>query len=110
MFFRSTKVMTGLDVGSTSVKACRLSYQGDTAELVGAAMANIVEQETEGADRDSRRRLATVAAVSEVFAALGTEPSKAGPVVTAVGGAGVSIKQVVFPRMTEQTFAESLQW
>jgi len=110
LFFRSGKTVTGLDVGTTTVKACRLSQQGETIELVGAAMADISERESEGVDRESRRRMATVEAISEVFAALGTEASKAGRVVTAVGGPNVSIKQVVFPKMAEQTFAESLQW
>lgn len=108
--FGSGNVVTGLDVGVGSVKVARLAHRGDGVDLVGLSIAEI-DGDTAGEPQENpSRRSATIAAIHKAFATLGTAPAKAGRVVSSIGGPNVSVKQLVFPKMARQTFAESVQY
>ena len=110
MAFGSKKPVIGLDVGAAAVKAVKLSRNGERLEVSGLAMAEVRPKSSEQVDPEMAKRVAAADAITRVFAALGTEPARAGAIVTAIGGPGVSIKQLRFPKMKAQTFAEALQW
>jgi type IV pilus assembly protein PilM len=93
-------VVTGLDVGTTSVKAVTLKHRGNVPTLVGLAIADI--------DREGDRAAATAAAVRAALERSGG--GKNTPLVSAVSGAGISVKHVTFPEMPRQALAESIRW
>ncbi|MBD3348544.1 MAG: type IV pilus assembly protein PilM [Candidatus Eisenbacteria bacterium] len=100
MLFGSRTKVTGLDIGSTSVKAATLRHGADGATLVGLALAEIQPSE----DREKAVADAVKLALEKGGAA------KTSPVVTAVAGPGVSVKHVTFPEMPRQALAESIRW
>jgi type IV pilus assembly protein PilM len=100
LFFGRGSIVTGLDVGTTSVKAATLSHQGGAAQLVGLAAAEIPESED--------RAAATTKAIQAALA--GSGAGKNTPIVSAVGGSGISVKHVTFPEMPKQALAESIRW
>jgi type IV pilus assembly protein PilM len=101
-------VITGLDVGSASVKAVRLRHHRNGIELVGLAMAELGEAQ---AQTDAARGGSVmVQAIRSVLKSCGTLTTRNPVVVTAVGGPGVSVKHVNFPAMSEEALAESIRW
>jgi len=109
VFLRSKQVVTGLDIGTTSVKVVRLAHSGSSTKLQGVAMAEIREPDgSEDGQESGRERI--VDAIRQALAAAGASGSKRSPVVTAIGGPQVSIKHVPFPRMSEQDLADSVRW
>jgi type IV pilus assembly protein PilM len=100
--------ITGLDVGSASVKAVRLRrYRGDI-ELVGLGMVDLGDT---GAPKEpAGGKSATAVAIRSALRTCGALHSRNPIVVTAVGGPGVSIKHVNFPAMSEEALAESIRW
>jgi type IV pilus assembly protein PilM len=97
----------GLDIGSTSVKAVRLGHGRGGPKLLGAALEEIKPDPAgDGADPTG----AGVLAVKAALAGCGAEHLVGLPIVTAVGGPGVSIKHVTFPSMPKQELAESIRW
>ncbi len=100
MFFGSGGIVTGLDVGATSVKVATLMHHAGAAKLVGLAMAEIAAS----GNRDEATAQAIKAALEKGGAGKNT------PIVSAVGGHGVSVKHVRFPEMPRQTLAESIHW
>ncbi len=109
MFTGSRRVVTGVDVGSSSVKVVRLAHGRGGSELLGVAIARI-----EGVGKpdllENDTRLATIDAIARAFAGLGVEPQKAGTIVSSVGGTSVSVKHVEFPRMSDRELSESAMW
>jgi type IV pilus assembly protein PilM len=105
----SRKVVTGLDVGATSVKAVRLAHGGRKTALLGLAIADIGpdhdETPSDGPKVDRRAE-----AIREVLHRCGARAHRQAPIMTAVGGAGVSIKHVAFPPMPRHVLAESIHW
>ena len=107
MFGRNARVVTGIDVGASSVKAVRLSRKGKRPTLLGAAVAELAGDETQPAGTTDRgQQLA--AAVRRVFAEVGG--STQDMLVASIGGSNVSVKHVVFPKMSKQALAESIHW
>ena len=100
MIFGSGGIVTGLDVGTTSVKAATLKHGSTGAKLVGLALAEI----------DSSHDWAQAAAEATSAALSRSGAGKNTPIVTAVGGPGVSVKHVTFPDMPRQALAESIRW
>ncbi len=100
MTFGKGTIVTGLDVGATSVKAATLRHGPGGSKLVGLAVAEIAESE----DRSAAVQQAIRVALS------GSGAGKNTPVVSAVGGSGVSVKHVTFPEMPKQALAESIRW
>jgi type IV pilus assembly protein PilM len=109
LLFGSRKVVTGLDVGTTSVKAVRLAHGGRRPTLLGLAMAEVGlvgdEAPSDGPKVDRRAE-----AIREVLHRCGAASRGPAPIVTAVGGPGVSIKHVAFPPMPRHVLAESIHW
>ncbi|MBM3307354.1 MAG: pilus assembly protein PilM [Candidatus Eisenbacteria bacterium] len=106
MFGGLGNAVVGLDVGSTSVKAVRLSHGRGGTRLLGAAVEEIKPAGTSG----NGAAAAKLAAVKAALAGCGLEHPEGVPVVTAVSGPGVSIKHVSFPSMPKQELAESIRW
>lgn len=101
-------IVVGLDVGSTSVKAVRLGHGRGGPKLLGAALEEIKPDPAGGpADAAVATRLA---AVKSALERCGAGDAAGLPIVTAVGGPGVSIKHVTFPDMPKQELAESIRW
>lgn len=101
---RAKSTVIGLDVGASSVKLIALAHQSATPSLVGISRAEIP---TGKPDSKSER---TVEAVRTALAESGIELSHRVSVVSAIGGARVSIKHVTFPKMGPEELAESLKW
>ena len=105
MFGRNAKVVTGIDVGASSVKAVRLSHKGRTPVLLGAAVAELAAGDGETRDQWNAK---LVEAVRGVFEEVGG--SNQDMIVASIGGSNVSVKHVVFPKMSKQALAESIHW
>ncbi len=105
----SNQVVTGIDVGSSSVKVVRLAHGRGSSEVVGVALAEIPQSDMGGTDiLDARERV--VAAINQALTSTGVDPGRTGTVVTAVSGASVSVKHVAFPQMSDKELAESVRW
>jgi len=107
--FGSRRVVTGLDVGATSVKAVRLAHTARGATLLGLAIADI-GRDVDEAPSDGPKVDRLSEAIREVLHRCGAGAHRQPSVVTAVGGAGVSIKHVAFPPMPRHVLAESIHW
>lgn len=109
MAFGSRRVVTGLDVGATSVKAVRLGHHAGKVRLLGLAIAEIGD-ESDGEPADEPRVDRRSEAITEALAQCGADRRGRVPIVTSVGGPGVSIKHVAFPPMPRHVLAESIHW
>jgi type IV pilus assembly protein PilM len=107
---RSRGFVTGLDVGTESVKAVRLRHHGDRVQLVGVALADIDYPSANRTDTDPDANAARVTAIKSVLETSGTDISPSSQVVTAVEGPSVSVKHVTFPKMPGPSLAESIGW
>jgi type IV pilus assembly protein PilM len=107
--FGSRRIVTGLDVGTTSVKAVCLGHHAGGAKLLGLGIADVRSNAT-GEPSDAPRQNAKAEAIREALARAGADPSKPMPIITAVGGPGVSVKHVAFPPMPRNALAESIHW
>jgi type IV pilus assembly protein PilM len=110
VFGRSGGFVTGLDVGTESVKAVRLRHHADRAQLVGVALANIEYPSAIRSDTDPDANAARVTAIRSALEAAGTVVSPSSQVMTAVEGPSVSVKHVTFPKMPGPSLAESIGW
>jgi type IV pilus assembly protein PilM len=110
VFGGSRGYVTGLDVGTESVKAIRLQHTGDRVKLVGVALADIDYPSANRSDSDPEANAARVAAIRSALETSGTDISAACEVVTAVEGPSVSVKHVTFPKMPGPSLAESIGW
>ena len=110
MFGGSRKFVTGLDVGAESVKAVRLLHAGDSAKLVGIALAEIDYPTANRSETDEGANGARVDAIASALKASGTDISASCQVVTAVEGPSISVKHVSFPKMPNPSLAESIGW
>jgi type IV pilus assembly protein PilM len=107
--FGSRRVVTGLDVGTTSVKAVCLGHGPDGARLLGLSIVELDRDADAGPANgpDVNRK---AAAIREALARSGADRARGAPIITAVGGPGVSIKHVAFPPMSRHALAESIHW
>ena len=103
------RTVTGLDVGSTSVKAVRVASRKEGALVVGAAIAELPDRRELDTGVDGSQADPRVESIREVLEACGTDLRR-GTLVSVVGGPGVSIKHVSFPAMSRQALAESIRW
>jgi type IV pilus assembly protein PilM len=104
-FFRRTKSVVGLDVGSSAVKAVELR-QSSSGYKVLAVASEAVPRESivDGAIVDS-------AAVSDVIRQLFEKNNfKATDVVGSLSGNAVIVKKITLPKMTEDELAEAIYW
>ncbi len=105
----SNQVVTGIDVGSSSVKVVRLAHRRSSSEVVGVALSEIPQGSSDETDiLDARKRV--VAAINQALSSTGVDPGRAGTVVTSVSGPSVSVKHVAFPEMSDKELAESVRW
>lgn len=109
MTFGSRRVVTGLDVGTTSVKAVCLAHGPGGVTLTGLAIVELDSTEggAPGGGPDADRK---ASAIREALARSGADRARGAPIITAVGGPGVSIKHVKFPPMSRSALAESIHW
>jgi type IV pilus assembly protein PilM len=107
--FGSRRVVTGLDVGTTSVKAVCLGHHQTGVKLLGLGIADVAP-EAAGEPADGPRVAGKTQAIREALARAGVDHTKGMPIITAVGGPGVSIKHVAFPPMPRNALAESIHW
>lgn len=110
MFGGSRRFVTGLDIGTESVKAVRLQHAGKNVRLVGIAIAEIDYPTGNRSETDDGARNARVEAIRSVLKASGTDTSSSCRVVTAVEGPSISVKHVTFPTMPSPRLAESIGW
>ncbi|MFH1689692.1 MAG: pilus assembly protein PilM [Candidatus Eisenbacteria bacterium] len=110
MFGGSRRFITGLDVGTESVKAVRLQHAGERVRLVGIALAEIDYPTGNRNETDAGARTARVEAIRKALKASGTDISSSCQVVTAVEGPSISVKHVTFPKMPSPSLAESIGW
>jgi type IV pilus assembly protein PilM len=110
LFGGSRRVVTGLDVGTESVKAVRLLHVGETVRLAGIALTEISYPSHNRSDTDTAANDARVTAIKSALRASGTDVSRACQLVTAVEGPSVSVKHVTFPKMPGPSLAESIGW
>jgi Tfp pilus assembly PilM family ATPase len=108
VFGRNAKVVTGIDVGTSSVKAVRLSHNGRKTALLGAAVAELGGAEDGTTPAREQLDAQLTETVRRVLGEVGH--SAQDTVVASVGGSNVSVKHVVFPKMTKQALAESIHW
>jgi len=110
VFLRSKRMSVGLDVGSSSVKVVRLAHSGESAKLLGLAIAEVNDAPLYGVDEREGRRERMVDAIRSALEGAGVARKTQDTVVTAIGGPQVSIRHVPFPRMSEQDLVASVQW
>jgi type IV pilus assembly protein PilM len=110
VFGGARKFVTGLDVGSESVKAVRLLHTGDSMKIAGLALTEIKYPSQIRGEGDPGARKARIDAIKSALRSSGTDVSRPCRVVTAVAGPGVSVKHVTFPKMSNPSLAESIGW
>ena len=104
-----SRIVTGLDIGSTSVKAVRLAHGKTGAKLVGVAAVDVPALGWLSADDGSRGR-PVIDAIRDALERCGAITDLGAPVVTGLGGSGVSVKHVAFPGMSVEDMGKSIQW
>jgi Tfp pilus assembly PilM family ATPase len=108
------RTVTGLDVGTTSIKAVRLAHKRGGCRLLGLAVTDIAPPAGNASGGAKQKAPAPHdAAVSAIRAALeqsGASDERNAFVVTGMSGPGISVKHVSFPEMSTQRLAESLRW
>lgn len=110
MFGGSRSYVTGLDIGTESVKAVRLQHTGDSVRLVGIALADISYPTGGRKEGDDGANAPVIEAIRSALKASGTDISPSCQVVTAVDGPSISVKHVTFPKMPNPSLAESIGW
>ncbi|HXI04446.1 MAG TPA: type IV pilus assembly protein PilM [Candidatus Saccharimonadales bacterium] len=107
MFFRKSKNLVGLDIGSSAVKAVELKElgKGRGYQLLSVGIEPLSpEAIVDGAIMDS-------ALVAETIQRLfTTNRIKAQDVAISLSGHSVIIKKISLPQMSEEELAESIQW
>ena len=104
-----SRTVTGLDIGSTSVKAVRLAHGKTGVKLVGVAVVDVPALDWLSADEDSRDR-PVIDAIRAALEQCGATTNLRDRVVTGLGGSGVSVKHVAFPDMSVEDMGKSIQW
>ena len=105
-FFRKSKSVVGLDIGSSAVKAVELKAAGKGAYKVVAFASEPVPPDTivDGAIVDG---VAVADAIRRVF---DTKRFKARDVVVSLSGNAVIVKKIALPVMSEAELDESIHW
>jgi type IV pilus assembly protein PilM len=106
----SRRAVTGLDVGSESVKAVRVHHTGGKVRVAGIALTEISFPSHNKSETDPGANEARVDAIKSALKASGTDTSRGVQLVTAVQGPSISIKHVTFPKMPGPSLAESIGW
>lgn len=104
-FFRRTKSVVGLDVGSSAVKAVELRQSANGYKVFAIGSESMPpESIVDGAIVDS-------AAVSDVIRQLFEHNNfKAADVVGSLSGNAVIVKKITLPKMSEDELAEAIYW
>ena len=105
-FFRKSKTVVGLDIGSSAVKAVELKAAGKGAYKVVAFASEPVPPDTivDGAIVDG---VAVADAIRRIFE---TKRFKAKDVVVSLSGNAVIVKKIALPVMSEAELDESIYW
>jgi type IV pilus assembly protein PilM len=105
-FFRKTKSVVGLDIGSSAVKAVELKPAGKAGFKIAAFASEPLPPDTivDGAIIDG---VAVADAIRRIF---DTKRFKARDVVASVSGNAVIVKKIALPVMTEAELDESIHW
>ncbi len=105
MWFRRTRPVVGLDIGSSAVKAVELKPAGKGFRVVAYGSEPVPPDSiVDGAIIDA-------AAVAETIRRLfDTRGIKTREVVASLSGNAVIVKKITLPVMTEQELAESIYW
>jgi type IV pilus assembly protein PilM len=106
---RRSRTVTGLDIGSTSVKAVRLAHRKTGVKLAGVAAVDIPALGWLSGDNERQDR-PVIEAIREALERCGAVEDLNAPVVTGLGGTGVSVKHVAFPDMSVEDMGKSIQW
>jgi type IV pilus assembly protein PilM len=105
-FFRKTKTVVGLDIGSSAVKAVELKPQGKGGFKVVAYASEPLPPDTivDGAIIDA---VAVADAIRRIFQ---SKRFTSTDVVASLSGSSVIVKKIGLPVMTEAELAESIHW
>lgn len=109
MGLKRGRTVTGLDIGSTSVKAARIAHRKTGPKLVGLAVVEIPALNWLTPD-DEMRDHPVIDAVREALERCGAADELSAPVVSGLGGSGISVKHVAFPDMSIEDMGKSIQW
>ncbi len=105
MFFRLSKGLIGLDIGSSAVKAIELKPAGKGYRVSAIGVEPIPPDSiVDGAIIDGG---AVADAVRRIFE---NKQFKARDVVASLSGNSVIVKKITLPSMTEQELGESIYW
>jgi len=105
LFFRLSKGLIGLDIGSSAVKAIELKPAGKGYRVSAIGMEPIPPDSiVDGAIIDGG---AVAEAVRRLFE---NKQFKARDVVASLSGNSVIVKKITLPSMTEQELGESIYW
>lgn len=105
MFFRRSKTLMGLDIGSSAVKAIELKPSGKGFKVTAIGVEPIPPDSiVDGAIIDGG---AVADAVRRLFS---NAQFKAKEVAASLSGNSVIVKKITLPAMTEQELAESIYW
>lgn len=104
MFF-SNKKLIGLDLGSSTIKACELDFSGRSAQLTGFAMSPTPEGSILGGEVHNPAALSDV--IGNLVRELKTNRKNA-----AVGlwGTSVVVKKISIPKMDEKLISGQIKW
>ena len=105
VFFRRSKSLMGLDIGSSAVKAIELKAAGKGFKVTAFGVEPIPPDSiVDGAIIDSS---AVTEAVRRLF---DNKQFKAREVAASLSGNSVIVKKITLPAMTEQELSESIYW
>lgn len=104
MFF-SNKKLIGLDLGSSTIKACELDFSGRSAQLTGFAMSPTPEGAILGGE------IHNPSAISDVVRDLALElKTKRKNSAIGLWGTSVVVKKISIPKMDEKLVSGQIRW
>ena len=105
MFFKRTKSLVGLDIGSSAVKAVELKTVGDAYKVVAAGFEPVPPDSiVDGAIIDGG---VVSDAIKKVFE---NNHIKTKDVAASLSGNAVIVKKITLPAMSEVELSESIYW
>jgi Tfp pilus assembly PilM family ATPase len=102
LLFDSRDTMTGIDLGTRSVKLARAQGGKGSRKLLSAGLAELAGE----GDWEE----ASAAALGKLLADLGLKPRDLGRVIVAVSGKSVHLRQVEMPALSETELKSSLRY
>jgi type IV pilus assembly protein PilM len=105
MFFKGSRSVVGLDIGSSSIKVVELESNGDTHRLKDYGAIDLLPEAI--VDGEVMDRQLVVETIQNLFE---SKKIRTRRVVSAVSGRAVIVKKILMDRLAEEDAKEAIHW